>query len=150
MFPRNNERGHMRRSSRVLLASGAAAITFLALSSQIALAAAPVVHASFARISSTTTLPNSNVKDKGGSTVFKPDSLTTVWSGSSEAKCTTSKHEITITNKTTQLQQVTYNGSTLGTLPAGTKGGICFWGTGSETFSFGLTGSTSQLSVSVT
>jgi hypothetical protein len=101
-------------------------------------------------IARTAAEPNANIKLKSGAVTFHPDSLSTTWSGPTQKKtCTTARERITITNKLTKSERITYLGSVIGKLPPGQSGGICFWGTNSEQFVFGLKNSSAQLTVSV-
>lgn len=96
-------------------------------------------------------VPNSNIKLKSGVATFRPDSLSASWSGATQGKkaCNASREGITLTNEMTKSERITYLGNVIGELPPGQSGGICFWGTDSEQFVFGLKNSTSQLTVSV-
>jgi len=94
-------------------------------------------------------LPHTRIKGSSGDFVFTPTSLNAAWSGPTQKTCTTNRQQIMIINKTDKRQKLTYLGKVVGTLPAGEEGGICFWGTQSEQFVFGLNKSTAQLTVSV-
>jgi hypothetical protein len=126
------------------------AVAGLVLPAQAANAATPGPTVSLSAFTHATTVPNTRIKDSGTSVVFDPTSLSTVWSGPTSKTCTSNRQMITITNKTSKNKKITYDGKVIGLLPAGDKGGICFWGTGSEQFVFGIKKSTSQLTVSVT
>jgi hypothetical protein len=96
------------------------------------------------------TLPNSDIKVKKGVTKFAPKTLSVKWSGSTSGTCTKKKEAFTISNDTTTSQQVTYEGSAFGDpIPAGDALGVCAWGTGTATASFGLSGSTKTLTIDV-
>jgi len=141
----------MLRSLRV--ASGlfaACAITVLVIPVQAAGAATHGAAFSLSVGSSAASVPSTRIKIVGSTATFKPDSLSTVWSGPVEKTCGTKKQTMMITNSTSKNQKITYDGSVVGLLPVGDHGGICFWGTGSEQFTFGILKSTSTLTVSVT
>jgi len=92
------------------------------------------------------------VANTKGVAKFKPTSLAVVWSATTEPKkgCVTRGVRAWIKNKTSATQNLTYNGSAFASIAAGAKEGVCFWGTGSASFTLALTGSTSTLTFNVT
>jgi len=94
-------------------------------------------------------LPNSNIKKNttSGMDVFAPTKLSAAWSASSTEECTATLVEATITNKTSANQTLTYQGTAIGIIKKHKAAGLCFFGTGSHKFTFGLTGSTSKLKI---
>ncbi|MFZ0667794.1 MAG: hypothetical protein WAM97_18755 [Acidimicrobiales bacterium] len=97
----------------------------------------------------TTTIPHTRIKTDGSASVFDPTALSTTWSGPVQKTCTSKRQVLDFVNKTATTQKITYLGSVIGKLKAGDEAGICFWGTGSEQFVFGLQNQSSTLTVSV-
>jgi hypothetical protein len=88
-------------------------------------------------------VPNSNITASGRVLSFVPNKLSAHWSGPPPTQtCTAAKEGLTISNKTTKTETVTYRGATFATIAAGKSVGVCGWGTGHLTAKFGLKGST--------
>lgn len=111
--------------------------------------AAPRVGAVSSKPGTAASVPGTTIKGNHSTATFKPSKLDTKWSGPTAKTCTKSEWAITVTNSTKSTEKVTYKGQEIGALPAGTSSGICFWGSGTQTFSFGLKGSSGTLAVTV-
>jgi hypothetical protein len=96
-----------------------------------------------------TSIPHTRIKTEGSSSTFKPTTLSTTWSGPVQKTCSAAKQQIEIVNKTAKTAKITYLNNVIGVLKAGDEGGICFWGTGSEQFVFGIQKQSATLTVSV-
>jgi hypothetical protein len=94
------------------------------------------------------TAPNSNIKVKGGKSVYKPTALSTTYTAASGSTCTASEVVLTISNKTTKTEKITFQGVTYA-LPKGYLIGFCLYGSGPASGTFGLKKSTSTLTVTV-
>jgi hypothetical protein len=94
-------------------------------------------------------LPTSTIKTRSETTAYHPAALSATYAGPTAKTCISKYYGVVVTNGTPSTQVVTYNGSVEGVLPKHSSGGICFWGTEKQNFVFGLKGSTSQLTVSV-
>jgi hypothetical protein len=141
-------RGSLKIAIGTTVACGLTAVALPVQAATAAPASRPVV--AMVPVTRAAAEPNSNIRLKSGVVTFRPDSLSTTWSGPTQKKtCTTNRQRITITNQLTKSERITYLGSVIGKLPPGQSGGICFWGTNSEQFVFGLKNSSSQLTVSV-
>ena len=94
-------------------------------------------------------LPNTAIK--GSPAKYSPVKLTATpkWNGT--ATCTTALESFTITNSTSVSQAITSDGTTLGTIAAGGKAGICInTDQAGKTDTFGLTSNKkAKLSVKV-
>jgi hypothetical protein len=100
---------------------------------------------------STAALPNTNIVGTKPKYGFHPDALSVTWSAPPPAtSCTVALEKMTVTNKTSVTQTLTYSGKTFGTLKKGQAAGICFWGTGSHVFKFFIKGQKTHVSVTVT
>jgi hypothetical protein len=135
----------------VLLGSGSAGA---ATASTTAVSAAPMSNAA-----ALTTLPNSNiVKNKTtGVYHYHPTKLATVFSGPYQnplPACTATAAEATVFNKSGVTQKVLVGTKVVATILKGHGIYVCFWGSGSHVFRYGLmTGtvlSTSHLAITVT
>jgi len=103
-----------------------------------------------AAVQGATLLPTAKiVANAKGVTKYKPTSLAATWSAATTVSCSRKRIRAWVKNKTTATQTMTYNGSTFAQVSAGGKVGICFYGSGTFSFVFGLTGSTSTLTVNV-
>ena len=98
-------------------------------------------------------LPNTNIKTskKTKKASFSPSKLAVTWSGPyvGTPTCTAALEKITITNKEKVSETVTSGGKSFGVIPAGDVAGVCFWGSGTHTFTYGLAGTKAKLKVSV-
>jgi hypothetical protein len=147
----------MRASMKIVPAVGLA-VSALALSALPAGAAATgavkfAARAAFSGAAAPAALPNSNLKPgtTAGTVVYSPAKLSATWSAATEptSGCTAAIESITLTNKTTKAQTITYKTEKLGKLAKKSVGGLCFYGTGTEVFKFGIEGQTSKLTVTV-
>jgi hypothetical protein len=141
----------MRKSLGVLTvaALAAAPIVFGAVSPAGARTATPRVVA--VAVAHAAALPNSNIKGNAtrGTLKYKPKTLRVTWSGPAGGTCSTSNIDFTVTNLTKKTQTMTYGGSTFATVGAGTGIGVCWFGSGKFTATFGLSGSSSLLTTKV-
>jgi hypothetical protein len=119
------------------------------LPSGVAGAQTPRQAVSLSVFAGTGKLPTSTIKTRSETTAYHPAALSATYAGPKAKTCISKYYGIVVTNGTASTQVVTYNGSVEGVLPKHTSGGICFWGTEKQNFVFGLKGSTSQLTVSV-
>ncbi len=125
----------------VLALAGTAGADSSSVSSSVAVegaAASPV-----------TTLPTSNIKQTTLGYRFRPAKLTiTSWSSTTVQTCTAKLARAKIVNKTTVSQTVTSKfGNT--TMPAGSSVFVCFYGSGTHTFTYHLSGTTASLRMAV-
>ena len=145
----------MRASMKIVPALGLAA-SALALSALPAGAAATGAAKFTAPVAfsgaQVATLPNSNLKAgaTAGTVVYHPSKLSAGWSSTTNpGDCPSNEVMATITNKSGKAQEILYKGQDFGTLPKKAVGGVCFFGSGTATFKFGIKGQTSKLTVTV-
>ena len=142
----------MRRTLGMLgiaaLVAGPAMIGF----SSVAGASAPAGHVAFAHSAAVRfpSLPNSNIKGAGK---YKPKTLSATWTAKKEpaSGCTTSsKFSFSISNLTTASQTVTYDSAPFITIPPDELIDVCAYGKGDASFTFGLSSTSSTLTVNET
>jgi hypothetical protein len=104
---------------------------------------------SLSLITGASNVPTSTIKKNTDGVAFHPTSLSATYAGPTQKTCVPKYYGIVISNGTGATRKITYNGAVEGILPAHRSGGICFWGTESQNFVFGLKGPTSTLTVSV-
>lgn len=95
------------------------------------------------------TLPNSDITGTGHSRVFDPSSLTATWSSATESECTTTLERATLTNMSSSTAIITYKRVDEVKIKPGGEAGLCFYGTGTATFTLGLRGSKAKLAIHV-
>jgi hypothetical protein len=98
-------------------------------------------------------VPNTTIKGTGANAKFTPGKLATTWSGpAGTSKCNATNNDFTITNATGATRTVgTDTGIVLGTIPAKSVRGFCFFGgpPGRMKVTIGMSGSLHVLKLSV-
>ncbi len=110
--------------------------------------ATPTGSASFATlsISSGSSKPTATIKGSPGT--FSPTAITAA-PKKFKTTCTAKKADMTFANKSKTSKTITYNGATFGILPGETKASVCQYGPSGYQFVYGISGSTSTLTVTM-
>ncbi len=133
---------------------GAAALVFT-VSASAAPAHLTIAHARGGVVNApaASTLPIAKITENTkGKTAFKPTTLSVVTKWNGKQACTRLHQSFAFANKTSAAQAIDASGSfgtvtDFVTIQAGNKAGVCFHGTGTETFT--IEGNTGTLTVTV-
>jgi hypothetical protein len=109
--------------------------------------ATPATGASLLTSSVASGTPKPHVTIKGSPGTFAPTALTA--KPKKFKTCSAKAADMTIANKTKNPKTITYGSSTLGVIPANTTEDVCQYGPAGYVFVYGIQGSTSTLSVTM-
>jgi hypothetical protein len=131
-----------KRNSRAVLAAvgGIALAGVMSLPAGAATSGHLVAHGASASLRFPAGVPTSKIKGEGRTAIFKPNALT-VAEDTSGGNCAESSPPVSfeLKNTGTATAFLTFNGSPLGSLPAGQAGTVClFGGTAGDQATIGL------------
>jgi len=109
--------------------------------------AAPTTRAAVIVTSASSPTPRVQVTIKGHAGTFSPTAVTAT--SATFTTCTKKKVDLVIHNKSKAAHTITYNGSAFVALPAHSSADVCEYGPAGYVFVYGIQGSSSTLSVTM-